>query len=220
VSVAARAAASRSKTAKSSAVCSATLPPSPRSSADRAAVTFAICDAADRCLGHVFVNLSTSQRRTSATGFYPGPEEAVPDRRCDRRGRPSSRCTECDQRPRVAVVVGELRRAAAMGARGLSPRHPCARAEIAGSARATGAGAAAADRAGASSLQDARQVRPDRRTGDREGGIAGAGAGLAAAAELDAGLQVPLGVLDRAVWLDRLARQLARRPDNTGADRA
>jgi transposase len=33
--------------------------------------------------------------------------------------------------------------------------------------------------------------------------------------ELDPTLQVPLGVLDRAVWLDRLGRQLARREQTT-----
>jgi transposase len=33
--------------------------------------------------------------------------------------------------------------------------------------------------------------------------------------ELDPGLQVPLGALDRAVWLDRLSRQLARREQTT-----
>jgi transposase len=33
--------------------------------------------------------------------------------------------------------------------------------------------------------------------------------------ELDAMLQVPLGALDRAVWLERLARQLARREQTT-----
>jgi transposase len=33
--------------------------------------------------------------------------------------------------------------------------------------------------------------------------------------ELDPGLHVPLGALDRAVWLDRLSRQLARREQTT-----
>jgi transposase len=33
--------------------------------------------------------------------------------------------------------------------------------------------------------------------------------------ELDLGLHVPLGALDRAVWLDRLSRQLARREQTT-----
>src|SRR6266550_2780658 len=33
--------------------------------------------------------------------------------------------------------------------------------------------------------------------------------------ELDPGLHVPLGALDRAVWLDRLSRQLARRDQST-----
>jgi transposase len=33
--------------------------------------------------------------------------------------------------------------------------------------------------------------------------------------ELDPGLRVPLGALDRAVWLDRLSRQLARREQTT-----
>jgi transposase len=35
--------------------------------------------------------------------------------------------------------------------------------------------------------------------------------------ELDPGLQAPLGALDRAVWLDRLSRQLARREQTTQA---
>jgi transposase len=35
--------------------------------------------------------------------------------------------------------------------------------------------------------------------------------------ELDPSLHVPLGALDRALWLDRLSRQLARRPQTTQA---
>jgi RimJ/RimL family protein N-acetyltransferase len=39
---------------------------------DATAATFAICDAADRCVGHVFVNLGTSGRGT--VGYWLLPE--------------------------------------------------------------------------------------------------------------------------------------------------
>ncbi len=115
-----------------------------------------------------------------------------------------------------------------MGARGLPAGQPRARAVAARRGRAAGAGAAAADRSGASAgpprLDRPRAQEPPLRElkllVDHRADLVEERRRCQQRLrwhlhELDPALAVPLGALDRCIWLDRLGRRLARREQTT-----